>query len=383
MSRILIWDVPTRVFHWSLALAFAAAWLSSLDNRFLYVHTYAGYAFLGLLLFRLWWGMVGSRYARFRAFAYDWPSVRAYLGALASGRAARYLGHNPAGSWGILLLLLLGLAVSTAGLLVLGGEERHGPLAGRVPFQVGDYAHVVHAIGAWLMLAVVLLHIGGVVIESVLHRENLVRTMITGYKQDAGDPGAGARAAGLTGALLFIALITAGVFYLKGYLTETAGHPYVPFTGPALPDNAAWRRECGDCHLAFHPSLLPARSWQHMMATLSDHFGEDVTLDAETASEIGTFLTTNAAETLPSEPAHRILASIPAGQSPLRVTETGYWKHKHAGIADKYWSAPTVGRRSNCKGCHLDADAGTFEDAGMRLPVPAAPAADDTTPDHP
>lgn len=383
MSRILIWDIPTRVFHWSLAVGFAAAWLSSIDNRFLFVHTFAGYAFLGLLLFRLWWGMVGTRYARFRAFAYDWPSVRAYLAALATGRAARYLGHNPVGSWVIFLLLTLGLAVSTTGVLVLGGEEGHGPLAGSVSFQVGEYAHAVHKAGAWLMLAAVMLHIAGVVIESALHGENLVRTMITGYKKDAGDPGAGAHAAAATGAVLFAALITAGLFYLKGYLAETAERPYVPFTGPALPDNATWRRECGDCHLAFHPSLLPARSWARMMATLSEHFGEDVTLDAETAAEIETFLTANAAETLPSEPAHRVLASVPADQVPLRVTEIGYWKRKHAGIEDKYWTAPRVGRRSNCKGCHLDADAGTFEDAGMRLPSPAAAGADHTTTTNP
>ncbi|MCC6208513.1 MAG: cytochrome b/b6 domain-containing protein [Gammaproteobacteria bacterium] len=383
MSRILIWDIPTRIFHWSLALAFAAAWLSSLDNRFLYAHTYAGYAFLGLLLFRLWWGVVGSRYARFRAFAYDWPSVRAYLAALATGRATRYLGHNPAGSWSILFLLALGLMVSTAGVLVLGGEEGHGPLAGYIPFQAGDYAHVVHEAGAWLMLAVVTLHIGGVVIESTLHGENLVRTMITGYKKNPGGPGAGVRAAGTTGAILLATLITAGLIYLKGYLMETPEQPYVPYSGPMLPDNATWRSECGDCHLAFHPSLLPVRSWRRMMLTLSDHFGEDVALDAGTAAEIEAFLTANAAEALASEPAHRILASIAADQIPLRVTDTVYWKRKHSGIDDKYWTAQKVGHRSNCKGCHLDADAGTFEDAGMRLPVSAAADASRATSSNP
>ena len=77
------------------------------------------------------------------------------------------------------------------------------------------------------------------------------------------------------------------------------------------------------------------------------------------------------------------VASVPADQVPLRVTEIGYWKRKHAGIEDKYWTAPRVGRRSNCKGCHLDADAGTFEDAGMRLPAPAAAGADHTTTTNP
>ena len=87
-DRIYVWDLPTRTFHWLLVASFTVAWLTFDDNRYLYVHTFSGYIFFGLLIFRLLWGMVGSRYARFRAFAYDWPSVWDYLKALASGKAA-------------------------------------------------------------------------------------------------------------------------------------------------------------------------------------------------------------------------------------------------------------------------------------------------------
>ena len=94
-SSARVWDLPTRIFHWLLVLVFGGAFLTSDDNRFLYAHVYCGYALLALLLFRFVWGAVGTHYARFRAFAYDWPSVYAYLKGLLTGSAARHIGQNP------------------------------------------------------------------------------------------------------------------------------------------------------------------------------------------------------------------------------------------------------------------------------------------------
>ncbi|MBK8163885.1 MAG: cytochrome b/b6 domain-containing protein [Gammaproteobacteria bacterium] len=368
VKRVMVWDVPTRVFHWSLLASFAAAWLTSTDNRFLYHHTFAGYTFTGLLIFRLLWGMVGSRYARFRTFAYDWPSVRSYLSGLLTGKAARYLGHNPVGGWVILLIIALGFLVSIAGILVLGGEEGHGPFAGYIPYDIGEYAKAVHEASAWTMLAIVGVHITGVVAESFLHRENLILAMLTGYKEGGGDNNPEVSGAGIIGVVLFSAMIAAGLLYFRGYLVDTADRPFVPFAGPKLPDNAVWRQECGECHLAFHPTLLPARSWQRLMDTQSDHFGDDLALDAQTAAEISSFLVSNAAESRLTKPARKILASTPADQTPLRITQTTYWKRKHSGVKQEYWTRKNVGSKVNCKACHLDAEAGTFEDSGMRLP---------------
>ena len=97
-THVLVWDVPTRVFHWLFVLAFTAAWIVSENDRFLYEHVFAGYVFFGLLIFRFLWGWIGSHYALFRSFAYDWPSVTAYLKGLLSGEADRHIGHNPAGA---------------------------------------------------------------------------------------------------------------------------------------------------------------------------------------------------------------------------------------------------------------------------------------------
>ncbi len=366
-QRIFVWDLPTRVFHWLLVLSYAGAWLTFDDNRYLYAHVFAGYTFFGLLVFRLLWGMVGSRYARFHAFAYDWPSVWAYLRALLTGNAARHIGHNPAGSWMIFLIIGLGFVVSIAGVVTLGGEEQHGPFKGLLAFAAGTNIKEIHEGAAWLLLAMTGLHVVGVITESFLRRENLVTAMITGYK--LGDKNEAVnRPYALIAVVMLLMVAGSGFVYFKGYLNAAPNSPFIPFKGPTLPDNATWRQECGECHLAYHPTLLPARSWRKLMADQDDHFGEDLALDQETVAEITAFLVNNAAESRLSEPAWKISSTTPSDQTPLRITDTPYWKKKHEDIPAAIWKLPKVREKGNCGACHLDAQQGTFEDSGMRLP---------------
>ena len=366
-ARIFVWDLPTRIFHWLLVTCYAGAWLTFDDNRYLYAHVFAGYTFFGLLSFRLLWGMVGSRHARFRAFAYDWPSVWSYLRALASGKAARHAGHNPAGSWVIFLIIGLGFVVSVAGMITLGGEEQHGPFKGLLAFAAGTNIKEIHETAAWLLLALTALHLAGVIIESFLQRENLVIAMITGYK--FGDRTEAVNKPYAIIAVIMVLIVAgAGFVYFKGYLGAAPDKPFVPFQSPALPDNAAWREACGECHLAYHPTLLPARSWQKLMAGQADHFGEDLALDPATLQEITAFLVNNAAESRLSEPAWKISSTTPPDQTPLRITDTPYWKKKHQDIPAAVWKLPKVKDKGNCSACHLDAEQGGFEDSGMRLP---------------
>lgn len=365
-GRVRVWDLPVRVFHWGLAGSFVTAWLT-LDNRYQDIHVFAGYLMAGLILFRLLWGFVGGPYARFRDFSFGWQAVRGYLKGIWNRRPPRYLGHNPAGSWAIYVMLGLGLTIAVTGLLAMGGEERQGPLAGWLDYPQGELAHSAHEWLAWLMLGLVGLHLAGVVVESLLHRENLVAAMLTGFKPaEGGEPSAPVHRK--VGAALLITATVAGLSWFQGHLLETTEQPYRPFLGPALPDNALWREECGGCHLAYHPSLLPARSWQAMMQGQTDHFGDDLALDEATVDEIEIFLVENAAEQLLTEAAWKISRSIPQAEVPLRITETPYWIEKHAEVSEAVWDSPLVKGRGNCAACHLDAQEGTFEDAAMRLP---------------
>ncbi len=368
-QTILVWDLPTRIFHWLLVTAFFAAWLTSTSDRFLFHHVFAGYVFIGLLAFRLVWGMIGSYYARFRSFAHHWSSVWEYIKGLMTGQAARYIGHNPAGSYAIFAILLLGITVTVLGLIVLGGEEGHGPLRGIVSYELGSGSKELHETLAILMLLLVFAHVGGVIVESLLHKENLIWAMITGRKP-AQDDAKKINIHALVAVLMLGAFSSYATYYFYGYITETAERPFLAFEEEPLPDNDTWRTECSDCHLAFHPVLLPARSWKRMMDEQNEHFGEELYLDDETVAEITDFLVTNAADTGLNEVAHKIFADVPPDQSPQRITETGYWKSKHSKhhIDERYWKSEQVKNKINCSACHLDAKQGWFEDSNMELP---------------
>jgi cytochrome b len=162
--------LPVRVFHWALAASFAGAYLLSESDRWRHVHVMLGYTVLGLVAFRLFWGMVGTNHARFGSFAYSPLAALRHLRDEVAGRGRPYLGHNPAGSWAVYGLLLLGAATGITGYLTFnetGGSEAF------------EEVHEVLA-NAWL--ALVVLHVLGVIFSSVMQRESLVRAMWTGYK---------------------------------------------------------------------------------------------------------------------------------------------------------------------------------------------------------
>lgn len=181
--EIKVWDLFIRIFHWTLVAAFTLAYVT--EDEFMTVHVYAGYLILGLIVMRLMWGLVGSRYARFSNFVRSPSEVIAYAKDVARFRAKHYVGHNPAGGAMIIALLLsLGMTL-LFGLLTYGAMEFSGPLAG-LTAGVGDtVAHgfkEVHEFFANFTLVLVVLHVIGVLVASMQHRENLVRSMITGIK---------------------------------------------------------------------------------------------------------------------------------------------------------------------------------------------------------
>jgi len=180
-----IWDILVRVFHWSLVLFFFTAYVSAEELDV--VHAYAGYAILGLLGFRVLWGLVGTRYARFAQFVYSPQHTIGYLKTMLSSKSERYIGHNPAGGY-MVLALLLSVAMTAILGMVLYATEGGGPWADTfVAGWHGDWLEDVHEFFANFSLLLIGLHVFGVLVSSLKHRENLVRSMWTGRKETRPD----------------------------------------------------------------------------------------------------------------------------------------------------------------------------------------------------
>ena len=204
-NTIKVWDPLVRIFHWSLVTFFVIAFLTGEEDGSM--HIYSGYAVIGLVSFRILWGFIGTEHARFKDFVFGPSKVIEYLKSHVGGSPIRYIGHNPAGGYMVILMLVTLLVVTVTGLKVYG-TEGHGPLAANADISIvaparadeeageeneaGDmrggaegeeFWEEIHEAASYFMLLLIALHIAGVVVSSRVHKENLVRAMITGKKE--------------------------------------------------------------------------------------------------------------------------------------------------------------------------------------------------------
>lgn len=167
---ILVWDVPTRVFHWLLVLCFAGAWLTSESERLQMIHYAFGYSAVALVLFRLVWGFVGTKYARFTQFLRGPNEMAGHIKSVLSSHQHSSPGHNPVGGIVMVGLMLIILLIGLTGYW-------------SVKEFLGDFMSEAHEAIASLALGLVIIHIAAAVIMSLLQKENLIRAMVNGKKQ--------------------------------------------------------------------------------------------------------------------------------------------------------------------------------------------------------
>ncbi len=183
-AYVKVWDLPIRVFHWVLVAGFAAAYFTA-KYRHGDLHALIGYALTILLAARLVWGFFGSRYSRFNSFIFSISETLGYVRSMRNHQARHYLGHNPAGALMVFALLALLALIFSTGLMTLAVIDFEGPLLAFLR-HVGDEAsyaiRYLHALLTNIALALVGLHVLGVVAGSIQHGENLVRAMVTGRK---------------------------------------------------------------------------------------------------------------------------------------------------------------------------------------------------------
>ncbi|MDH2915277.1 MAG: cytochrome b/b6 domain-containing protein [Gallionella sp.] len=185
MKQIKVWDVPVRLFHWSLVLGFVLAYVSA-EVGILDAHVLIGYFLIGLLVFRVLWGFIGTQYSRFHSFIFSPTETMDYVRAIRAGHPAHYYGHNPAGALMVFGLLALLAAIFASGLVTLAVIDFEGPLlflANQVSDETSYFFRHAHDFFVDVALLMIPLHLLGVISGSIQHKENLARSMVTGMKK--------------------------------------------------------------------------------------------------------------------------------------------------------------------------------------------------------
>ncbi|MFO1371240.1 MAG: cytochrome b/b6 domain-containing protein [Candidatus Competibacteraceae bacterium] len=182
LQAVKVWDLPTRLFHWTLVALMAAQWLTAENDSTMNYHVVGGYAVLVLVLFRLIWGFVGSDTVRFSDFVRGPGAALGYAKVLLRGETPLYLGHNPMGGWSIMALLTLLLIQAGTGLFANDDIMLEGPLYQWVSKGTSDWLTTVHKINFNLLLLVIVVHISAALFYLFVKRENLIHSMLSGHK---------------------------------------------------------------------------------------------------------------------------------------------------------------------------------------------------------
>jgi cytochrome b len=205
MRTVKVWDLVVRSFHWGLALAVLAAFLTADEDALVPVHVRIGLAVVALVVMRLAWGLVGPRPARFASFVRGPREVLAYARSMVRGRPAVHLGHNPLGGAMVVALIAVLLGLAATGAVAFAGPEFEGPLTGILSKRTAKDVKEVHELLSGALLALIAVHVGGVLVSSVLERQNLVAGMIDGRKRSS-TPSSTSTAASLAGAAASLGL---------------------------------------------------------------------------------------------------------------------------------------------------------------------------------
>ncbi|WP_417221943.1 cytochrome b/b6 domain-containing protein [Amphritea sp.] len=184
---VKIWDIPTRIFHWVLvALFLFMIYSGSWDDSLMEWHFYSGYLLSGLIMFRVFWGLVGTRYARFCSFITSPVKGLSYLKAMIKGDPEHFYGHNPAGGIMVVMLILLLILQVASGLVTSDEILWEGPFYASVSDELASLGAEIHHTVQLILQYLIGFHILGVLAHSVLFKEKLVASMVTGSKKDLG-----------------------------------------------------------------------------------------------------------------------------------------------------------------------------------------------------
>lgn len=208
MTEKRVYDLPTRVFHWLFAISFIVAFTIGNtvddDSALFSYHMLAGLVLCSLVLFRILWGFLGTKYARFSGFSLHPKELLGYLGGVLGGDTHKWAGHNPASSWAALVMMLFALGLGITGYLMSSG-------------QAGEDLEEVHELLANGFLVVVLLHIAGIALHSLRHKDGIWKSMFSGRKSGIPEQSSQVHAFSTVGVLLLVATIGFSTYLIQNF----------------------------------------------------------------------------------------------------------------------------------------------------------------------
>lgn len=222
--RVPVWDLPVRIFHWALVLlVICQVTTAQIGGNAMEYHALGGYAILALVLFRMVWGFVGGRHARFASFLRGPSAVWGYL----RGRSPQVIGHNPAGGWSVMLMLASLLTQAVTGLFANDDIMMEGPLAKHVSGDTSAFATQIHDVNSIVLLSLIAMHLLAVLFYLFGKKQNLIGPMLTGRKRVAGEaaafsPGSSSPGSSSPGGNLLVAAAVLGAAAAAVYLVASA-----------------------------------------------------------------------------------------------------------------------------------------------------------------
>jgi len=216
-NKKLIWDLPVRIFHWSLVILIPYSWYSIEITNDLENHFLSGFCVLALVIFRIIWGFAGPKYARFSSFIYSPRNIIAYAKTLFTKQRSDHAGHNPLGGLSVMVLLLLLATQVGTGLFATDGDYFFGPLNDYIPWDTSIILTDIHVININILLGFIGLHIVSVLFYLFFKKENLITAMVTGRKIDKKNSIEAIKNSKLIIAIILIFFIAAGVYSLVEY----------------------------------------------------------------------------------------------------------------------------------------------------------------------
>lgn len=211
-TRVHVWDLPTRLFHWVLVILVVVS-VVSVKMGNMEVHEKSGIALVTLIAFRIVWGFIGGRYARFTSFVRGPGAILGYLKSMREPGGALHLGHNPLGGWSVIALIASVGTQAVTGLFADDEIATQGPLASKVTSATTTLMTSIHHFNEKVIYALVALHICAILYYAVAKKEDLVRPMVTGYKTAAGAQAQGDTRGSPVLAIVVLAVIAALVWY--------------------------------------------------------------------------------------------------------------------------------------------------------------------------